>query len=302
MPATRSLCVIADDYGIGRETSRAILELAQHGAVTGTVLLVNAPDAEESVRAWQKAQPPADLGWHPCLTLDAPVAPAGRVRSLVGPDGNLWPLGKFLTRLALGLIRRTEIERELRAQYGRFLEMVGHPPAVVNSHQHTSLFPPVGACLRRILAEGPVVPYLRRVREPWSLLATVPGARIKRFGLTLLGRVEASRQRRAGFPGADWLAGITDPLWVSDDRFFARILHRVPGREVELICHPGHYDESLVGRDCTADDGLLQRRIDEERLLRQPAFLEACKEAGFALVRPSGLLARLCPARHSYAA
>src|SRR5262245_40029297 len=69
----RCLVVVADDYGIGPETSRGILELAQLGVVTGTVLLVNSPHAEEAARRWRAARPDADLGWHPCLTMDSPV-------------------------------------------------------------------------------------------------------------------------------------------------------------------------------------------------------------------------------------
>jgi len=54
MDATRFLVVIADDYGIGPETSRGILELAVRNLITGTVLLVNSPYAEEAVRAVRK--------------------------------------------------------------------------------------------------------------------------------------------------------------------------------------------------------------------------------------------------------
>ena len=94
-----------------------------------------------------------------------------------------------------------------------------------------------------------------------------------------------------GFPGNDWLAGITDPRWVRDPDFFARWLTRVPGRVVELACHPGHPDPTLLGRDCREGDGLLQRRVDELHLLNQPSFAAACRRAGFTLVPPSGLLA-----------
>ena len=40
MDATRFLIVLADDFGIGPETSRGILELAARRIVTGTVLAV----------------------------------------------------------------------------------------------------------------------------------------------------------------------------------------------------------------------------------------------------------------------
>jgi predicted glycoside hydrolase/deacetylase ChbG (UPF0249 family) len=293
MDATRFLVVVADDFGIGPETTRGILELASIGVVTGTVLLTNSPHAADSVRAWRQADVPLEMGWHPCLTMDPPAAPPDKVRSLIGPDGCLWPLDHFLTRLYLRRIRPEEIETEFDAQYRRYLDLVGRPPALVNSHQHTALFGPVGAILLRVLARWKATPYLRRVREPWSMLWRIPGARVKRTVLSAMGRLHARRQDAAGLPGNDWLAGTTDPPWVTDPEFFVRWLGRVPGRCVELACHPGYWDEALVGRDCGTDDGLLQRRVDELHLLRQPSFPRACHRAGFILVAPSELAARV---------
>jgi predicted glycoside hydrolase/deacetylase ChbG (UPF0249 family) len=232
------------------------------------------------------------MGWHPCLTLDPPIAPIRRVTTLVGADGCLLPLKRFLSRLYLHQICPQQIATELHAQYDRFLELVGQPPTVVNSHQHVALFPPIGSILHQVLkARGMPLPYVRRVREPWPMLARIPGARKKRTLLTLLGRAEARQQAKDGFPGNDWLVGITDPPWVRDPEFFTRLLAQVPGRDVELACHPGHFDATLIGRDGTEHDGLLRRRVDELHLLRQPHFLEVCRRAGFTRVAPSELLA-----------
>ena len=77
----RSLVVVADDYGIGPATSDGILRLCRAGVVTGTVMLVNSPFAAEAVRSWNKAGVGADLGWHPCLTLDSPILPGSQVPS-----------------------------------------------------------------------------------------------------------------------------------------------------------------------------------------------------------------------------
>jgi predicted glycoside hydrolase/deacetylase ChbG (UPF0249 family) len=293
MDATRFLVIVADDFGIGPETSRAILELAARGAVTGTVLLVNSPHAADAIRVWRQHGCPVEMGWHPCLTMDPPCAGPHRVPSLVGPDGCLWPLRQFVPRLLRREIRAAEIEAELDAQYDRFVELVGEPPVLVNSHQHTSLFPPVGKLLRKVLQRrGGPAPYVRRVCEPWAMLARIPGARIKRTLLNVLGRIEAWQQERAGLPGQDWLAGITDPHWVKDPQFFSRWLSALPGTDVELACHPGYPDPTLLGRDCRPDDGLAQRRVDELHLLRQPSFLEACDRAGFTRVSPSERVAR----------
>lgn len=292
MDASRNLVVMADDFGIGPATSRGILDLAAAGIVTGTVLLVNSPHAAAAVRAWRHSGIALELGWHPCLTLDTPVTPASRVPTLVAPDGRFWPLGRFLIRLLTARIRAAEIETELTAQYRRFVDLVGYPPSVVNSHQHVALFAPVGKILLNMLARQRPLPYVRRVQEPWPLLARIRGALLKRTLLTALGRLQARPQKRVGFPAADWLIGITDPPWIQDKAFFVRWIERVPGRCVELMCHPGYPDETLIGRDGTAEDGLVQRRVDELALLRQPSFGEACRRAGFTLVAPWGVCVR----------
>ncbi len=284
----RYLLVTADDYGIGPATSQGILDLAISGLVTASVLLVNSPHAAAAVQAWRQAGEPMELGWHPCLTLDGPLLPAQRVASLVRPDGQFWPLGIFLRRLWLGRIQGAEVEAELHAQYDRCHDLLGHPPTVVNSHHHIQVFPQIGTILDRILRRGTPLPYLRCVREPWRTLVRVPGARAKRTFLSLLGRSQARRWQRT-FPGNDWLAGITDPPWVADPDFLVRWLTRIPGAVVELTCHPGYLDTTLIGRDCQRDDSQMQRRFRELHLLRQASFREACARAGFALVAPSVL-------------
>jgi predicted glycoside hydrolase/deacetylase ChbG (UPF0249 family) len=286
----RYLVVIADDYGIGPATTQGILDLAVRGLVTGTVLLVNSPYAEEAVRLWRQAGRPMELGWHPCLTMDPPILPARRVPSLVRPDGCLWPLRQFMRRWWRGELCPREIEAELAAQYQRFHDLAGHAPRVINSHQHTQIFAPVGDILLKLLTRARPLPYLRRIKEPYAMLARIPGARLKRTFLSLLGRRHARQQDQYGFPGNQWLAGTTDPRWVEDANFFTRWLTRVPGSLVELACHPGHLDPTLVGRDCTATDGLLKRRVDELHLMLQPSFRQACTQAHFTLVAPSELL------------
>lgn len=283
----RLLVVTADDYGIGPATSQGILELAVQGSVAAAVLLVNSPHAETAVGLWRKAGRPMELGWHPCLTIDRPVSPSGRVPSLVGPDGRFWSLGALIRRLLAGRVDAAEIEREFRAQLRRFRDLVGGPPPVVNTHHHVQVFPPVGAILASVLTSLRPRPYVRRIREPFWMLGAVPGARAKRLLLTTLGRRDARRLDRAGFPGNNWLAGVTDPPCVGDARFLTRWLARVPGRVVELTCHPGLRDETLLGRDCSPGDGQMERRVREFRLLCHESFRQACRAAGFRVAAPA---------------
>lgn len=285
----RQLVVTADDFGVGPDTSRGILDLAARRAVTSTVLLVNSPFAAEAVGLWRRAGGCVELGWHPCLTLDAPVLPPGQVPTLVGEDGRFRPLGGFLKRLVRGRIDGAEVEAEFRAQLRRFTDLVGRPPATVNAHHHVHIFEPVGTALRAVLADVHPRPFVRRVVEPWRTLLRVPGARVKRLALTRFGRRAARKQADAGLPGADWLLGVTDPPFVRDPRFFARWLAAAPGRVVELTCHPGHLDATLEGRDGSLADGQLHRRQREYELLRDPGFHEAVKAAGFTLTDAAGV-------------
>ncbi len=286
----RLLLVIADDIGIGPNTTTGILQMASQGVVTGSALLVNSPYAADAVRQWRRLGGTLDLGWHPALTLDAPLSPPADVPSLVRADGTFWPLGSFLKRWFLGLLNPAEIDREWRLQLKRFVDLVGHPPIFVNCHQHIGVFMPIGEILFRILAELHTRPYVRRIQEPWSVLGTLPGARAKRCFLGWLGRRLSRVQEAHGFPGNDWLAGIAKPEDVLNPDFFVRWLRAMPGRVVELMCHPGRLDPTLVGRDCSETDGLMQQRVNELRWLRDSSFEEAVEAAGFSLISPSGLL------------
>jgi len=289
MSNPRYLVVVADDFGMGPETSRAIVELAVKRLVTGTVLLVNSPHAEDAVRTWRRAGEPMEVGWHPNLTLDRPILPPERVPSLVDSEGRFRTLGSFLRRALGGRLQAEEVKAELQAQYRRFYDLLGRPPSLVNSHQHVQIFAPVGGALVDLLGRRRRLPYLRRIREPWTMLLGIPGARLRRTFLSLLGRRRARRLERIGFPGNDWLAGITNPTCVEDPDFLARWLSRIPGQVVELTCHPGYTDLTLVGRDCTADDGQLRRRLRELELLRHASFPAACTRAGFRLLSPDEL-------------
>jgi predicted glycoside hydrolase/deacetylase ChbG (UPF0249 family) len=285
MRPTRSLVVMADDFGIGPETSRGILDLAAEGRVTATVLLVNSPYAESSVAAWERAGRSVELGWHPCLTLDAPILPPSAIRSLVGSDGRFLPLSRFLRRMMFGGIRTAEVAAEWDAQRERFTELVGHPPSVVAAHHHVAVFGPVRRALLALLADQSPRPYLRRVVEPAGSISRTPGARFKRSILSWFGRRTARHGDRLGLSGSKVLAGITDPPRVADENFFASRLAAVPGETVELMCHPGHPDESLTGRD----DANAAHRIHELHLLRSPDFAVAIRRAGFRLTAPAEL-------------
>ena len=285
----RYLLITADDFGIGKTTTRGILDLAAAGRVTSSVILVNSPFAESAINAWHASGKKLELGWHPALTLDGPVAPVGEVSSLVAPDGKFYPLGAFLKRLLSGKIESNHIQIELQAQYRRCCDMLGEPPDVVNGHHHCHVFEPVGRIMRDLLRQQKPMPYVRVVREAWPTLARVGGARIKRVVLNYFGRSATRKQRREGFLGNDWIIGVTDPKYVRNPAFFRNWIRSIPGNVVELTCHPGLLDETLIGRDCTREDGMMERRVREHELLMNDDFIRTTQEAGFTIISPKRL-------------
>jgi chitin disaccharide deacetylase len=276
----RLLLITADDFGIGPETSRGILEAARRGAITSSVVLVNSPFAADAVREWKSAGCPVELGWHPCLTLDAPILPPTRVPSLVGPAGRFHSLGRFLKRVMLGRINGMEVQAEFRAQFDRFVDLVGYAPVNVNAHHHIHVFRVVVDALARVLSEEMARPFVRRVVESSSTLWGISKARLKRSFLTYLGRSAAARQAAFGFPGSQALLGVSDAQHVSDPNFFIRWLSSSSGELVELACHPGYPDPTLLNRD----EDPFHRRPNELELLLAPEFLPAVQSAGFRLV------------------
>ena len=286
----RFLVVVADDYGIGPGTSQAILELGQLGRVNGTTLLVNSPHALSAVEAWKVAGKPLDLGWHPNLTLDRPLSAPEKCRSLVDPQGKFWELPEFLKRVHFGQISEADVELEFREQLSQFRQIVGEWPILINSHQHCSLFEPVNSALARILQEFPVKPWVRRVREPLSSYWNIPGGRLKRVWLGWLGRRQGKQLDAMALPGPLWMLGLTNPNCLEDEDFFVRWIQSAKGDRVELMCHPGLEDTTLIGRDSPVNDPRLARRLAENRLLRGDSFPKAVADAGFVLSRPYFLL------------
>ncbi len=286
-PPARRLLITADDFGIGPETSRGILDLAEQGIISSTVLLVNSPFASDAVAYWIRRGRPLELGWHPTLTLDRPVSLPSEVPSLVESDGTFFPIGTFLKKLLCGSIDPEHVRIELHRQYWRFMAMVGTPPMNVNAHHHLHVFEPIGRILRELLSAQTPKPFVRRVVESNRTLLKVPGARVKRLMLSHYGRRAAVRQSDAGLPGADLLLGVTDPPCVSCPNFLMRWIDHTNGlteQFLELTCHPGHFDVTLVGRDGTLSDGQLHRRAAEFDRLCDPRFRDAVMNAGLEIV------------------
>lgn len=287
----RKLLVIADDFGIGPKTSEGIIHCAKVGhSISGTVLLVNTPFAAHALALLKNSNCNLLVGWHPNLTLDKPVLPPSKVSTLVDQEGKFFPLNTFIAKWLLGLLDGNQIYAELDAQLFRFKQLTGAFPLIVNTHQHIAIFNPVGEKLNLLFANNNIKPWVRRVREETRSLFKIRGARMKRVFLSLFGHRNAMGLDRMAFPGPKTLAGICDPAQTSSEIFYSRRLNGIKSDFAEWMCHPGFYDETLIGRDGSVKSASIHMRPRELEFLASGTFTHLANQSGFKIISSSEII------------
>jgi predicted glycoside hydrolase/deacetylase ChbG (UPF0249 family) len=174
----------ADDFGMNRAVTDGIVRGFQHGLLTATSLLANAPDAARAIGEWQRLghehatgrlpsspirhdlrepEAPFELGVHLNLTQGRPLT-SGYPAELLDDRGRFVGVGRLFAALHR---RRPHFEpallAELTAQVG-FLCDHGFAPTHLNGHQYIELLPGLRPVLHEILRRHRI-PVLRLARE-----------------------------------------------------------------------------------------------------------------------------------------
>lgn len=129
------LVILADDVGIYHSANQASFTALNQRSVTSGTVMQTSPWLTEVV-AYAKQHPEISLGVHLALSSEystyrwGPVASKDQVPSLLDPTGYLFAHGSDTVAHA----KPAEIDRELRAQVDRALQM-GFNPDFVDSHQ-----------------------------------------------------------------------------------------------------------------------------------------------------------------------
>lgn len=270
--------LVADDFALAEGVSRAILELAAAGRITGTGALVTRPRWKSDARRLAELGDAVDVGLHLNLTLGGPLGPMPRLC----PDGRFPPLGRLLRLSWSGGLDPAETGAEIARQVDAFARAFGRLPDFVDGHQHVHVLPGVAGPLLRTVASawGETRPWLRDPFDtPGAILAR--GVAVgKALGLAALSAPWSRRIRRAGLDGNRGFAGVSafDPR-----RDFAGDLARflsVPGPAHLVMCHPGHADDELARLD-----PVVATRPLEMAVLSGPRFPEILAESALALRR-----------------
>lgn len=281
----RTLLVTGDDFGLGAGVNAAIAAAHRDGILTSASLMVTGAGVAEAV-ALAREMPALSTGLHLVLSgHDAPAASKpGAIPDLVDSKGR-FARAPARAGIADGLLwrkRRSQVEREIRAQIERYLETgltLDHVDGHHHLHLHPFIFPVLLDCLRE-------------ARVPWVRLAEEDGGarhgsawsphEIEPAILASLSRRARARMRIAGGVGAaDRMLGLRATGRMSVQEILW-LLRRTSARSVELYAHPDR--DTAQGRR-------------EEAALRAPAVREAVRTAGFRLVSSRDLGGGVEPGR-----
>ncbi len=231
MTMPKLLAVCADDFGLSQAVSNGIIALAQARRVTAVSCMTNATLWKQAASALQQLPTSASIGLHINLTDGQPVS-----RELA----RIWPRLPALPRLlALTHLGRTPVaavQREIEAQWKRFVDDAGVAPRYVDGHQHVHHLPGVRQALFAAIDQLGVRP---AVRNTAALIG--PGCGFKRWVIRHTGaqQLQASLQQR-NLPHNTVLLGAHDfrgAHYRSSMRAWLAALPRPGGL---LYCHPGH--------------------------------------------------------------
>lgn len=281
----KELIINADDFGMTSGINQGIIRAHRNGTLTSATLMANASAFEDAV-ALALGNPRLGVGCHLVLVGGRSVSPPEQVRSLVGDDGFLpQTLATFVARVSAGLIRRRDIERELRAQIEK-TRAAGIEPSHLDTHKHTHAHPRVMQALARVASDMGI----RRVRKPFESLRdawAATNAERSGGGAPLIA-VAASQISAPSFRSISRKYDLRSPEHFLGVAMTGRMSSAVVRRMIdtllegatEMMFHPGVYDSDLVA----ADSRLQRERETELQTLLDPELKATLDKQGIRLI------------------
>lgn len=230
MSGTGLLIVNADDLGLGRAETDAIVDCFERGAISSATALVWMPD---SVRAAELARAAGiPVGLH--LNLIEPFNASDVPASVAETQARV--VARLRSRRAATQLYHPawahDFERCIADQLAAFERLYGRAPTHVDGHQHMHLA--LNALFARALR--PVVKYRGAVtRRPTE------SARPKRAVRALVDRLVRMR-----FSTTDWCMSIRSLHPALGGAGIDQALGRAEHDSFELMVHPGYDDERAV--------------------------------------------------------
>ena len=263
LPGASGVLLNADDFAMTNGISRAIVELAEAGRLSGASAMTNSAHWPAHATWLARVRGEIAAGLHLNLTLGAPLSAMPSFA-----PGHRFPGVGQVTALALrGAIPRAEVAGEIDRQLVAFENEMGFPPDHIDGHQHTHALPGIRDALFEVLAQryrpGRPRPLLRNPSDwPTRIFQRKRGV-AKAMTLAWLSRGFAGAAQAAGFACNDGFGGATDFAASAVAGDFAAA-YAMPGARHMVMCHPGFVDDELIRLDPVTD----RRQREFEVLMR----------------------------------
>lgn len=260
------LILCADDFAFSTDDSRVITELLQSGKLNATSCMTLRTNWAADSAMLRDVPDSAQIGLHLTLTEEAPIHPNGFTQDGVMPG--IDPLTRLATR---GRLAPAEIAQEVEAQFDRFEEGMGRPPAFIDGHQHSHALPGV----------RPIVLAIARRRAPDAWLRSCEDRLGALLGRPWRGKAIGSAWHSRGFARAAAVVGLRCNQGFAghygfDGRFaeaLPRFLDHAGPRHL-VMCHPG--------AGTRPGDAIAAARRDEADVLRNISVSDMAARRGLA--------------------
>lgn len=165
MPQPRMMLVVTgDDFGYCPRRNQGIVDCFQAGGISNVSLLVNGSAAKQAADLAKRHNIP--IGLHANLSEGIPVCQSLQQSStLINQHGFFHGKMGFRQALKRGEVSMKQVELELRAQVGLFVELNGHLPEHMDGHQHVHVLPEVREVFAKVVSDLRI-PYTRVPVEP----------------------------------------------------------------------------------------------------------------------------------------
>ena len=307
----RRVVLHADDFGMNRAATDGILQGFEHGLLTSTSVLANAPDAERALQEWKRLEADRgrgdlpssakrsrlgdpdlafDLGVHLNLTQGRPLTGDRYPAELLDAQGRMPGIFRLFRRLWRGGRRfALAVEDELSRQIQLLLDH-GHRPSHLNGHQYVELIPPVARLVPALL-EKFRIPAVRVAVEPtWARSLAWPAVCPTRWLPAAAQQFYARRFRKrmdqiaVSHPDAlfgTMTAGCVD---LPKLRAFLSAGRRFP--LAEIVLHPAQAPAEPPGNDCDGwHDPLADMRPKELQMVMSEGLVEQLAKQQLRLAR-----------------
>lgn len=224
----KNLIINADDFGYSDHTVEWTIKCFDAGILSSATIMVGA-EACKSATDYAKNNPQWSFGLHLCLTDERPISSPETIPTMVTPQGVFWPTRMFMLRSILGLIKREDLEKEIRAQVQRFRDY-GLDMSHIDGHGHMHRMPFVLKSLI-CLSEELKILRLRPAQDVYFSTPRVPaGLWLNRF---------VNRTLKQHFKTPDHFLMTSGKVGPRQSEWCRDTIQNLPDGTTEIGIHPG---------------------------------------------------------------